>query len=91
VSLDPDEPWSPEALLVALDVLPPATFDMGVSGWSPTMSLSAHVVSAPASGPLRVTQVVEHAGADRMHETCRVWDTAGRLVGHAHQLAAIRR
>jgi hypothetical protein len=91
VSLDPDEPWVPEALLVALDVLPPATFDMGLSGWSPTMSLSAHVVTAPVPGPLRVSQWVHHAGADRMHETCRVWDPAGRLVGHAHQLAAIRR
>ena len=64
---------------------------MGLAGWSPTMSLSAHVVAAPAPGPLRVTQWVEHAGADRMHETCRVWDPEGRLVGHAHQLAAIRR
>jgi hypothetical protein len=91
VSLDPDEPWTPEGLLVALDVLPPATFDMGVLGWSPTMSLSAHVVAAPAPGPLRVTQWVEHAGTDRMHETCRVWDATGRLVGHAHQLAGIRR
>jgi hypothetical protein len=91
VALDTGEPWTVEGLLVALDVLPPATFDMGLSGWSPTMSLSAHVVAAPAPGPLRVTQWVAHAGADRMHETCRVWDPAGRLVGHAHQLAAIRR
>ena len=50
-----------------------------------------HVVAAPVPGPLRVVQWVERAGADRMHETCRVWDPAGRLVGHAHQLAAIRR
>ena len=91
VSLDSGEPWTPEGLLVALDILPPATFDMGLAGWSPTMSLSAHVVAAPVPGPLRVVQWVERAGADRMHETCRVWDPAGRLVGHAHQLAAIRR
>lgn len=90
-ALDSGEPWTTEGLLVVLDVLPPATFDMGVLGWSPTMSLSAHVVADPAPGPLRVTQWVEHAGADRMHESCRVWDPAGRLVGHAHQLAAIRR
>lgn len=90
-SLASGEAWTPEGLLVALDVLPPATFDMGLSGWSPTMSLSAHVVAAPAPGPLRVVQWVERAGLDRMHETCRVWDDAGRLVGHAHQLAAIRR
>jgi acyl-Coa thioesterase superfamily protein/acyl-CoA thioesterase superfamily protein len=91
VSLDSGEPWTPEGLLVALDILPPATFDMGLAGWSPTMSLSAHVVAAPVPGPLRVVQWVERAGTDRMHETCRVWDPAGRLVGHAHQLAAIRR
>ncbi|GLZ46445.1 hypothetical protein Acsp06_26300 [Actinomycetospora sp. NBRC 106375] len=90
-ALDTGEPWTADGLLVALDILPPATFDMGLSGWSPTMSLSAHVVADPAPGPLRVVQWVERAGADRMHETCRVWDADDRLVGHAHQLAAIRR
>lgn len=91
VSLASGDPWTPLGLLVALDVLPPATFDLGVYGWSPTMSLTAHVHAVPSPGPLRATQWVDHAGGDRMTETCRLWDDAGRLVGQAHQLAAIRR
>ena len=91
LALASGDPWSPLGLLVALDVLPPATFDLGVYGWSPTMSLTAHVHAAPAPGPLRATQWVDHAGHDRMTETCRLWDETGRLVGQAHQLAAIRR
>ena len=48
--LDTREAWSPVGLMVALDVLPPASFDLGLYGWSPTMSLTAHVHAAPAPG-----------------------------------------
>ncbi|NMO90175.1 thioesterase family protein [Actinomycetospora sp. TBRC 11914] len=89
--LDTREPWSPVGLLVALDVLPPASFDLGLTGWSPTMSLTAHVHAVPAPGPLRLTQWVDHLAGERMHESCRVWDTDGRMVGQATQLAAVRR
>jgi acyl-Coa thioesterase superfamily protein/acyl-CoA thioesterase superfamily protein len=89
--LDTREPWSPVALLVALDILPPACFDLGFYGWSPTMSLTAHVHAVPAPGPLRVTQWVDHLTGDRMHESCGVWDSTGRMVGQASQLAAVRR
>ncbi|MEJ2870288.1 thioesterase family protein [Actinomycetospora sp. OC33-EN08] len=89
--LDTREPWSPIGLLVALDLLPPACFDVGVYGWSPTMSLTAHVHAVPAPGPLRVTQWLDHLVGDRMHESCRVWDASGRMVGQAAQLAAVRR
>jgi hypothetical protein len=91
VALASGDAWTPLGVLVALDVLPPATFDLGVYGWSPTMSLTAHVHAVPSPGPLRATQWVDHAGADRMTESCRLWDETGRLVGQAHQLAAIRR
>ena len=91
VELDTREPWSPIGLLVALDVLPPASFDLGLGGWSPTMSLTAHVHAVPAPGPLRVTQWVDHLAGERMHESCRAWDSSGRMVGQATQLAAVRR
>jgi hypothetical protein len=89
--LDTREAWSPVGLLVALDILPPACFDLGLYGWSPTMSLTAHVHAVPAPGPLRITQWLDHLVGDRMHESCRVWDGAGRMVGQASQLAAVRR
>lgn len=86
-----DTAWSPVSLLVALDLLPPATFDLGLLGWTPTMSLSAHVPGPPAPGPVRLEQTVDHLQGDRMHETCRAWDADGRLVGLATQVAAVRR
>lgn len=91
MELDTREPWSPLGLLVALDVLPPATVDLGIVGWTPTLSLTAHVLATAAPGPVRATQWADHLAGDRLHETCRIWDMAGRLVGQASQLAAVRR
>lgn len=85
------QPWTPTSLLVALDILPPASFDLGLSGWSPTMTFAATLHGTPAPGPARVVQWVDHLGGDRMVESCRVWDTEDRCVGQATQLAAIRR
>lgn len=84
-------PWDAVGLLVALDLLPPASFDLGVAGWTPTMSFTAHVPGEPAAGPLRLEQVLDHLTGDRMHESCRAWDGEGRLVGVATQVAAVRR
>lgn len=84
-------PWTPLGLLIALDLMPPATFDLGLSGWTPTMSLSAHVPGDPAPGPVRLEQVVDLLVGDRLHESCRAWDAEGRLVGIATQVAAVRR
>jgi hypothetical protein len=83
-------PFDPLSLLLAVDALPPATFDIGLTGWVPTMQLSAWVRALPAPGPLVVRQrarLVEAALAD---ETCDVWDSRGRLVATGHQLAGVR-
>lgn len=47
---DPD----PFALLLAVDALPPTAFEIGLSGWVPTVELTVHVRCRPAPGPLRV-------------------------------------
>ena len=84
-------PPDPYALLVALDCLPPATFDLGLAGsWVPTLELTAYLRALPADGPLRVRQRARLVAADRVDEECDVWDSTGALVGSAHQLAALR-
>jgi acyl-coenzyme A thioesterase PaaI-like protein len=83
-------PFDPLSLLLAVDAFPPATFDVGLTGWVPTMQLSTWVRALPAPGPLVVRQ---HAGlveAALVDETCDVWDSRGRLVATGHQLAAVR-
>lgn len=86
---DGHEP-DPFALLQALDVLPPATLDLGSSGWVPTLELTAYVRALPAPGPLRVRQRARLVEDETVDEVCEVWDSRGRLVGQATQLARVR-
>jgi hypothetical protein len=88
--IPPDRP-DPAALLVALDTLPPAIFDLGLfSPWVPTLELTCHLRALPAPGPLQVRQRARLIAADRFDEECDVWDSTGALVASASQLAAVR-
>jgi hypothetical protein len=81
----------PLALLVAADCLPPATFELGLTGsWVPTIELTVYVRAVPAPGPLRAQLRARLVSADRVDEQCDVWDSTGHLVATSHQLAAIR-
>jgi acyl-coenzyme A thioesterase PaaI-like protein len=80
----------PFSLLLAVDALPPASFDLGLGGWVPTLQLTAFVRGLPAPGPLSVRQRARLVEDGRMDETCDVWDSRGRLVATGHQLAAVR-
>ncbi|MGW0803600.1 thioesterase family protein [Nonomuraea sp. NPDC002799] len=82
--------WDPLSLLVALDPVPPVSFDLGLSGWVPTIQLSAYLRRLPAPGPVRVLLTATDVGGDRMDEVARVWDSKDRLVAQATQLAAVR-
>jgi hypothetical protein len=80
----------PLALLLAVDAYPPATFELGTTGWVPTLQLTAYVRGLPAPGPLRVRQRTRLVQGDLVDEQCEVWDSAGRLVASATQLAGLR-
>jgi hypothetical protein len=80
----------PLSLLYAVDAFPPATFDLAATGWVPTLSLSAYVRAVPAPGPLRVRFTAGLVEADLVDEACHVWDSRGRLVAQATQLAGVR-
>jgi len=80
----------PHALLLAVDVLPPATFELGSTGWVPTFELTAYVRRVPAPGPLLVRHRARLVEADIVDEACDVWDSRGRLVAQATQLAGVR-
>ena len=82
--------FDPLSLLFALDALPPATFEVAMTGWVPTMSLTAYIRSLPAPGPLRARFRVGVIAAGRADETCEVWDSEDNLVAQSTQLAAIR-
>jgi acyl-coenzyme A thioesterase PaaI-like protein len=82
--------WDPLSLLVAIDALPPATFPLGWMGWVPTIELTAYVRALPAPGPVRVRQRARLVEDGWVDELCEVWDSRGRLVAQATQLAGVR-
>lgn len=86
----PGEDFDPLSLLYAVDADPPATFEIAPSGWVPTLELSAYVRALPAPGPVRVLHRAHLIEAGRVDESCFVWDSRGRLVAQATQLAGIR-
>ncbi|MDT4920087.1 MAG: hypothetical protein QOI15_989, partial [Pseudonocardiales bacterium] len=90
LALPGDEPFDPASLLYAVDSFPPATLDVELTGWVPTLELTGYVRALPAPGPVRVLQEAHLVDHQRVDETCWVWDSTGRLVAHGTQLAAIR-
>lgn len=90
ISFADGRPADPLGLLFFLDALPPATFELVATGWVPTLALTAYVRARPAPGPLRIRQTAHSIDDGRVDEACEIWDSTGRLVGQATQLAAIR-
>ncbi|MFI1729977.1 thioesterase family protein [Streptomyces acidicola] len=80
----------PLSLLLAVDALPPTAFELGISGWVPTVELTVHVRSRPAPGPLRVSVTTRNLAGGFLEEDAEVWDSADRLVAQSRQLARVR-
>ncbi|MEE1757072.1 thioesterase family protein [Streptomyces sp. SP18CS02] len=80
---DPD----PLSLLLTVDALPPTSFELGLSGWTPTVELTAHIRCRPAPGPLRVAITTRNLAGGFLEEDAEVWDSADRLVAQSRQLA----
>ena len=86
-----DEPsFDPLSLLVAVDAFPPAPFDVELTGWVPTIQLSAYVRARPADGPVVVRHRAQVIAQGRVDETTTVWDRNGAVVAQATQVAGIR-
>ena len=90
LSFDDGRDFDPLSLVMAVDAYPPPTFDLGLVGWVPTMTLSTWVRALPAAGPLRVRSRARLVQDNLVDETCDLWDSAGRLVATGHQLAGVR-
>lgn len=82
--------FDPVSLVFAVDAFPPATFDIGPTGWVPTLELTVYVRALPAPGPVRVLQRAHLIDGQKVDEACYVWDVTDRLVAHGTQLAGVR-
>lgn len=77
-------------LLVFADGLPPVTFDLGLYGWVPTLELTVLLRGLPAPGWIRAVQRARLLHDGWLDEECELWDSRGRLVAQARQLAGYR-
>jgi hypothetical protein len=77
-------------LLVFADALPPVTFDLGLMGWVPTLELTVLIRALPAPGWIRAVQRARLLQDGWLDEECELWDSEGRLVAQARQLAGYR-
>lgn len=84
---DPD----PLALLLFADALPPTAFAVGKPGWAPTVQLQVLVRGLPAPGWCVVESRSTEVAGGWSDEECRIWDSTGRLVAQARQLARVAR
>ena len=85
--LHDDREPDPLALLLAVDAMPPVTFELGRMGWAPTLELTVHVRARPAPGWLRLRHETRNLAGGMFEEDCEVWDESGRLVAQSRQLA----
>ncbi|MCU1673136.1 MAG: TesB-like acyl-CoA thioesterase 3 [Frankiales bacterium] len=80
----------PLTLLTLCDALPPVTLDLGMDGWVPTIEYTVLVRALPAPGWLRAVQRARLLQDGWLDEECEIWDSTGRLVAQARQLAGFR-
>lgn len=82
---DPD----PLALVAVVDALPPVIWEIGVTGWVPTLELTVHLRARPAPGWLRIVARTRFAQGRLFEEDAEIWDSQDRLVTQSRQLAMI--
>ncbi|WP_411143590.1 thioesterase family protein [Streptomyces sp. x-80] len=80
----------PLSLLLTVDAMPPTAFELGLSGWVPTVELTAHVRRRPAPGSLRVAVTTRNLAGGFLEADAEVWDSTDHLVAQSRQLARVR-
>ncbi|HZD37144.1 MAG TPA: thioesterase family protein [Actinomycetes bacterium] len=90
VRFSDNRPPDPLGLLQVVDALPPASFELGIMRWAPTVEMSVYVRGLPAHGWLRCIVRGKLLQGGWFDEEAEVWDEHGRLVAQSRQLAGAR-
>src|SRR6266545_886450 len=77
----------PLGLLQMVDALPPASFELGIQAWAPTVELTVYVRGLPAPGWLACVVRGQLWQDGWFDEEAEVWDAGGHLVAQSRQLA----
>lgn len=84
-----DSPPDVFSVLLAGDSGPPTVFNLGRFGWAPTVELTVLLRGLPSAGWLQVETRARLLTDGWFDEESQVWDSAGRLVAQARQLAML--
>ncbi len=85
-----DEQVDEVALTLLSDAMPPAIFNTSIPvGWAPTIELTCHIRARPAPGPIATTYRGRVIMGGTMGGDLEMWDSAGRPVAQARQLALL--
>jgi hypothetical protein len=76
--------------LVLADAMPPVTFDLGRTGWMPTLQLQVLLRRVPPAGWLAARQWGLLLAGGLLDEDCTLWSPGGTLIAQARQLVAVR-
>lgn len=92
MKLTNEKPNDPLGLLVYSDGFPPSIFEaLGTDiGHVPTVQLTTHLFALPAPGWVQSRCRTRVQGGGFVDEDTELWDSTGRLVGTARQLAMLR-
>ncbi|WP_019932555.1 thioesterase family protein [Nocardia sp. BMG111209] len=75
--------------LMAGDISPPVTMNLGRFGWAPTVQLTTYLRRRPAPGWLRVISTAQQIGERMFDEDQVVIDATGAVVVQSRQLALL--
>lgn len=77
------------SLALFADALPPAVFQLGYRGWTPTIELTIHFRAHPVPGWIWSEISTSFLEKGLLEEDGRLWDEVGQLVALSRQLAII--
>lgn len=81
----------PLDLLMMVDVMPPAAFNVvGLVGWVPTVELTVQVRKHPAPGPVLARVKAQYLTNGVIETDADIWDSAGDLVAISRQTMKVR-